>query len=306
MTSRWWPAAALMFLAVTSVASGETPASDAVLIESDKAVVRASDFEGAMARIPENIREGYLASPKRVRTTVDQLYLAGAAAADARANGIDKRPDVQARIRAAVDAILADEQVKHLIAQSQTPDFEAAAEEHYLTHKQEYVRREQVEAAHILIRTEDRGDEEALALIKKLRADVLNGASFQDLAKEYSEDKGSARRGGRLGFFSRGQMVKPFDEAAFALKEGQISEPVKTEYGYHIILVERRVPEGIRPFGEVKEKIVKNMKKGFEQRIREDYMIQLRDAPGITVHEEAIQALIADIPHPQSKADSAQ
>ena len=72
---------------------------------------------------------------------------------------------------------------------------------------------------------------EALAVIERLK----KGESFANLAKELSIDKGSGKRGGDLGSFSRGMMVKPFEEAAFKLEKGQLSEPVKTEFGYHII-----------------------------------------------------------------------
>ncbi len=77
-------------------------------------------------------------------------------------------------------------------------------------------------------------------------AQVRAGGDFAELAKKYSEDPGSAANGGELGWFKRGQMVREFEEVAFRLRDGQISEPVKTNYGWHIIQVERRRP------GEVK------------------------------------------------------
>jgi foldase protein PrsA len=70
-----------------------------------------------------------------------------------------------------------------------------------------------------------------MAVLERLK----NGESFANLAKELSIDKGSGKRGGDLGSFGRGMMVKPFEEAAFKLERGQLSEPVKTEFGYHII-----------------------------------------------------------------------
>lgn len=84
-----------------------------------------------------------------------------------------------------------------------------------------------IKCSHILVKKQS----EALQILERLKA----GESFANLAKEVSIDKGSGKRGGDLGYFSRGMMVKPFEEAAFKLEKGQMSEPVKTEFGYHII-----------------------------------------------------------------------
>ena len=84
-----------------------------------------------------------------------------------------------------------------------------------------------IRCSHILVQKHG----EALAVLERLK----KGENFANLAKELSIDKGSGKRGGDLGSFGRGMMVKPFEEAAFKLERGQISEPVKTEFGYHII-----------------------------------------------------------------------
>ena len=87
----------------------------------------------------------------------------------------------------------------------------------------------------------DADNEAVLLTANQLRARALAGESFADLAREYSDDPGSGQRGGSLGVFGKGQMVRPFEEAAFALEEGEISEPVKSDFGWHIILCERIV-----------------------------------------------------------------
>lgn len=84
-----------------------------------------------------------------------------------------------------------------------------------------------IKCSHILVQKQS----EALALLERLK----KGENFANLAKELSIDKGSGKRGGDLGYFGRGMMVKPFEEAAFKLEKGQTSEPIKTEFGYHII-----------------------------------------------------------------------
>ena len=87
---------------------------------------------------------------------------------------------------------------------------------------------DKIKCSHILVKKQS----EAISILERLK----KGESFTNLAKELSIDKGSAKKGGDLGLFGRGMMVKPFEEAAFRLNKGEVtSEPVKTEFGYHII-----------------------------------------------------------------------
>ncbi|HEY7696505.1 MAG TPA: peptidylprolyl isomerase [Nitrososphaeraceae archaeon] len=86
---------------------------------------------------------------------------------------------------------------------------------------------DKIKCSHILVKKQS----EALLILDRLK----KGESFDKLAKELSIDKGSGKRGGDLGFFGRGVMVKPFEAASFNLEKNQVSEPVKTEFGYHII-----------------------------------------------------------------------
>ena len=84
-----------------------------------------------------------------------------------------------------------------------------------------------IKCSHILVKKQG----EALEIMEKIK----NGEKFGKLAKEFSIDSGSAKKDGNLGYFTKGMMVKPFEEAAFKLEIGQVSEPVKSEFGYHII-----------------------------------------------------------------------
>lgn len=117
---------------------------------------------------------------------------------------------------------------------------------------------EQVRASHILIKVEPGADEakkaEAKTKIESLQTKLKKGEDFGALAKEYSEGP-SGPKGGDLGFFGRGQMVKPFEEAAFTMKPGQVSGMVETRFGYHLIMVTERTPEGTLPYEEVKDRL---------------------------------------------------
>ncbi|OIU68590.1 peptidylprolyl isomerase [Rossellomorea aquimaris] len=101
--------------------------------------------------------------------------------------------------------------------------------EYFDENKDSFAQAEQVEASHILVE-----DEKTAQEVKKKLDD---GGDFAELAKEYSTDTSNAESGGELGFFAKGEMVEEFEDKAFAMKKGEISDPVKTEFGYHIIKV---------------------------------------------------------------------
>ncbi|WP_273126483.1 peptidylprolyl isomerase [Bacillus weihaiensis] len=117
----------------------------------------------------------------------------------------------------------------------------------------------QVKASHILV-----ADEETAKEVKKKLDD---GGNFEELAKEYSTDPGSAQNGGDLGWFGEGAMVKEFQDAAFKLKEGEVSEPVKSEFGYHII----KVTDTYKPYEEMKEALKEDIRK---QKVQQPDTIQ--------------------------------
>jgi peptidyl-prolyl cis-trans isomerase D len=136
---------------------------------------------------------------------------------------------------------------------------------YYDEHQNDFVTPEERHAAHILISVkagasqaeQDAAKAKAEQLLQQVRQDP---AAFAELAKKNSQDTGSAAKGGDLGFFSHGMMVKPFDDAAFALKVGEISGLVKSDFGYHIIKLVAVKPSRVLPFDGAREGIVNKMR----------------------------------------------
>jgi peptidyl-prolyl cis-trans isomerase D len=143
---------------------------------------------------------------------------------------------------------------------------DAEVEAWYKANEARYKRPEERQASHILIRA-DKGAPEAEAKAAQEKAEGLLAqlkaapADFAKLAKEHSQDPGSAAKGGDLGFFGRGMMVKPFEEAVFGLKEGELSGVVRSDFGFHIIKLTGVRSEQARPLAAVRDEIVAELKR---------------------------------------------
>ncbi|MGE4351647.1 MAG: peptidylprolyl isomerase [Bdellovibrionales bacterium] len=161
------------------------------------------------------------------------------------AEGLQKDPEVTQRVKDAEASIVADAYIRKAVTPKIT---EAKVKARYDELSKKFKPEDEVRARHILVPTE----KEAKELLKEIKG----GADFAKLASEKSKDSGSAKQGGDLGYFPRSAMVKPFAQAAFAMKTGEISDkPVKTDFGYHIIKVEDRRKSSPPPLDEVKDQI---------------------------------------------------
>ncbi|MBM6551935.1 SurA N-terminal domain-containing protein [Marinomonas ostreistagni] len=117
---------------------------------------------------------------------------------------------------------------------------------------------EEREAAHILIDTASRSDDEAQALVEQIQTELAEGADFADLAAQYSDDLGSKDNGGDLGYVTRGIMVEPFEDALFAMQEGDV-ETVETEFGYHIVKLNEIVATDAPSLDEVRAELMADL-----------------------------------------------
>ena len=140
---------------------------------------------------------------------------------------------------------------------------EQETEQYYKNNPAEFKQPEQVRASHILIKVAPDADKQekdkARRQIEQLRARLKKGEDFAALAKEFSQGP-SAAKGGDLGYFSRGQMVKPFEDAAFALEPNQVSEVVETRFGYHLIKLSDKKAAATIPYDLIKGGLARNLK----------------------------------------------
>lgn len=146
------------------------------------------------------------------------------------AKGVQNSAEVKSQMQNLEKEVVAQAYIRQTLEPQITED---KIKERYETLTKQFKPEDEVRARHILVKTEA----EAKTILKQLK----DGADFAKIAMEKSTDNGSAKQGGDLGYFPKGDMVKPFADAAFAMKPGQLSDkPVKTDFGYHIIKVEDR------------------------------------------------------------------
>ena len=236
------------------------PEAVVVTVGTDK--LTRAQFEEILAALAENGRAA--TTPAAKRQLADQVGEILGLAQEARKRKLDQAPGIKQMMVISSDQVLANVLSKQVAGEVKIDDTQLHA--YYDAHKADF---EQAKAVHILIRfkgsrvppkagAKDLTEEEALAKAQDVRKQLLAGGDFATIAKTESDDTASATAGGSLGpAAGRGKFVGPFDQAVFSLPIGQISEPVKTPFGYHLIKVEER---GSKTFEEARPDIEKKIK----------------------------------------------
>ena len=221
----------------------------------------AGEFDQIVDALPEQAR-AQVRGPQK-RQFAEQLVRIKVLYQEARKRKLDESPTVQKQMELQKENLLAAILMQEMTANAQIDD--ATARQYYEQHKSDY---ESVPARHILIRSKgsplpvqpgkkELSEDEALAKAQEIRKKLLAGESFAVLAKAESDDVRSGANGGELGPQKHHQTVPPFDQAVFSLPAGQLSEPVKTQFGYHLIKVDQRE---VKAFEEVKPDIEKKLR----------------------------------------------
>jgi len=245
-------------------APGSTPPPtdpNAVIISVGDHKITAGQFEEYVKALPAQYQET-ARGPGR-RDFAKNLVELNVLADEAQKQGIDQKPEVRLQLEFQRDNMLAQAMFINLQQQASVSDAQVQA--YYDAHKAEY---EVLKARHILIRVKgapmpgtpgkpELTDAEAKAKAEEIRKRIVGGEDFAEVAKEESDDTSSGEEGGELGEFTRGKMVPPFEKAAFALKPGDISEPVLSPFGYHIIQVESHTTKSL---DEIKPQIIAQLR----------------------------------------------
>jgi parvulin-like peptidyl-prolyl isomerase len=220
----------------------------------------AGEFDQLVDALPEQVRASARGPNKR--QFAEQLVRIKIMSQEAHKRKLDESPTVQRQIELQKENLLANVLFQEMATNVKVD--EATAQKYFEQHKSEY---ESVHARHILVRfkgsqlpvgagKKELTEEEALAKAQEIRKRIAAGEDFAALAKTESDDAQTGAKGGDLGTFKHSQMAPEFEQAAFSLPVGQVSEPVKSKFGYHIIKVEQHET---KTFPEVRPELEKKM-----------------------------------------------
>jgi len=272
-------AAALFFLLATCLpATAAKPAKDPVVAEIDNQKITLSEFQQEIQKLPPNLRQ--MAADKKIQKEfLDQLATTRLLYDEGVDQGLLKDPKVKRQIEEMTRKIVLSALLQKEIESRIKPPTEAEIEAYYKSHADEFRQAKQVHARHILVKDKATAD--------KLEARLKKGEDFAVLAKENSTCP-SAAQGGDLGFFTHDRMVKEFADVAFKMKPGEISAPVKTKFGYHIIKVDEVKEASAKPFDQVKAAIQNKLMQEKKGQVFKEYVDSIKKKRKFILHPEVL------------------
>jgi len=259
--------------------------SSAYIAKVGSEVITQEDVNRELKGLPPQI-QGMFSGPEGAEKFADELVKREMLSQEAKKKGFDNDAEYKKKVeefkKLTLISLLLQKEIEE---KSKVTDKDV--KDYYEAHKAELTTNNQVRASHILVKNE----EEA----KKILDQVRKGADFAKIAKEKSIDTGSAKNGGDLGFFSRGQMVPEFENAAFALKQGEVGGPVKTQFGYHIIKVTGKKEGKIVEFDKVKDLLTQKVTAEKQKQVFDSYMNELKKSYKVEINKDALAKMWKDM-----------
>ncbi len=269
------------------------PAADPPLVVNGDVRLSTSDFIAYTNIIPDDNRMEFLTSFDKISKTVDGLWVRRMLAEKARRAGLADDPEVLARIRQAADSILADRYMeREVVPKIVMPNLEKRALEIYKASPERFTVGETVSVQHILVGLRGRTREMAAERAREAYREATAGSKdFLAVAKLYSDDPDLERNGGSLGYRPPGSFTLTAWTQLEKMKAGEVGEPLETERGFQIFRLVDRKPGKMRPFEEVKDKIIATEAQKIVNAKREEAIDAVRSDSNNAVHRENIEKL---------------
>ena len=238
---------------------------DKVLAEVNGKKITGVDYNLFIDSLNPQLKQ-YFGGEELNKDVVNELVYQALLYEDAMEKGMDKEDEFIQVVEKTKESMLKTYALGKLLATAELKDEDI--KKFYEKNKDAFKQGESADASHILVEEEDKA--------REIYEKIKNGGDFEELAKEYSTCP-SKEKGGNLGTFTKGQMVKEFEDAVFENEVGTITEPVKTQFGYHIIKINEKNDAKELAFDEVKDKIMEQVRRQKEQEIYNEKITELKD-----------------------------
>lgn len=238
---------------------------DKVLAEVNGKKITGVDYNLFIDSLNPQLKQ-YFGGEELNKDVVNELVYQALLYEDAMEKGMDKEDEFIQVVEKTKESMLKTYALGKLLATAELKDEDI--KKFYEKNKDAFKQGESADASHILVEEEDKA--------REIYEKIKNGGDFEELAKEYSTCP-SKEKGGNLGTFTKGQMVKEFEDAVFENEVGTITEPVKTQFGYHIIKINQKNDASELSFDEVKDRIVEQVRRQKEQEIYNKRITELKD-----------------------------
>lgn len=268
----------IMIFALFSCAKQDNAQKSGYLAKVGNTKITQADLDKLYQSLPDYAQQIYQGEQGKAKI-LEELINKEILFQEAVKKGMDRNPDFIKVMEEYKKVSLAQELLeKEIISAAEVS--EKDAKDFYDKNKSQFSSISQLKASHILVKTEDEAN--------KVLARLEKGEKFEKIAKAVSIDKESAVNGGDLGFFSKGDMVPEFERAVSTLKKGDISVPVKTKFGYHIIML-TGIKEGpVIEYDKVKEIIIQKLSGDKQKEVFENYMTELRKKHKVEINKDAL------------------
>jgi len=251
-----------------------------VLARIGDEVITLKDFNEDISRLSPQVRRR-MTRVEEKKKHLDKLVERKLLLQEAERKGLTRDSDIVGKVETYRDRLIVQKLLSSM-KKEVVPVTEEDVKEHYEKNKAQYQTRKQIKARHILLKDEA----EAEKVLGKVKAP---GADFAALAKQYSQDRATKNRGGDLGSFSPGRMVRQFEDVAFSLeKPGDISEIVKTPFGYHIIKLEGKEPATPKSLDQVKGEIRRRLSSQRQNEAQEKFLEGIKSRTRLEIKEDLL------------------
>ena len=282
---------ALLFIAVFAIGCSSKGDSDSpVLAKINDTTITKEAFLEEMNRIPEWAR-GRFQTEEGKKQFLDELIKKELIYQDAKRNGLHRDDEFKAKVEEFEKMTLIKTVLEKEVEGKARIDPQAA-KEFFDNNPDNFIIGRELRASHILVEIEEDAN--------KIHERIQKGENFSALAKELSKDTGSAIKGGDLGFFGRGKMVPEFERVAFSLKVGEVSKPVSTRFGFHIIKVTDKKGGRQGEFEEVKNALAKRLVMDQQKDIFETYVNSLKKNAKIETNAYEAELQELNVPEGQT------